>query len=230
MTNDLTAKAIAAMGAATLSYNVTDWGFNDFVDAIAVFGTENEEGLFCLINPAQKAAIRKKLGDDLKYVEGFARTGYIGSVCGVPVIVSKAVPANIAYLGTKEAVKCFIKKGVEVEQQRDANYRKNEVYARKVMLIALVDATKMVKMGVAQTTAATITTGTKNTKIISGAATTGATVKAYVNGEYVGSAVADSNAYSITAENNLVAGDKIVVVATLENYLDSKSAEFTVAA
>lgn len=99
-----------------------------------------------LINPAQKAVIRKNLGEDLKYSEGFARTGYIGTICGVPVIVSKAVPAGEAYLATKDAVTCFVKKGSEIEQDRDANTRKNDVYARKVMVIALTDATRVIKL------------------------------------------------------------------------------------
>ena len=146
MANDLTSKAITAMGETTLTFDVTDWSFNDFADAIAKYPYENEDGLFCLINPAQKADIRKALNEDLKYSEGFARTGYIGHVCGVPIIASKAVPAKTAFLGTKEAVKCFVKKGVEVEQERDANLRKNSIYARKVMLVALVDGTRMIKM------------------------------------------------------------------------------------
>ena len=108
--------------------------------------TESEDGLFMLINPAQKATIRKNLGQDLKYSEGFARTGYIGSVCGVPVIVSKAVPANEGYLATKDAVTCFVKKGTEIEQERDADTRKNSIFARKVMLVALTDGTKCVKL------------------------------------------------------------------------------------
>jgi hypothetical protein len=99
-----------------------------------------------MISPAEKATVRKNLGEDLKYSEGFARTGYIGSVCGVPVIVSKAVPAGEGYLATKEAVTCFVKKGSEIEQEREANIRKNKVFARKVMLVALTDATKVVKL------------------------------------------------------------------------------------
>jgi len=107
---------------------------------------EDEAGLFCLINPAEKAAIRKNLADDLKYVEDFARTGYIGSVCGVPIYVSKAVPEDTAYLATKEAVTVFVKKGAETEQERDANHRLNTIYARKVMLVALTNKTKLIKM------------------------------------------------------------------------------------
>ena len=145
MTNDLTSKVIAELGKATLTAAV-NWTFDSIVDAIAKLNVEDESGLFLLINPAQKAVIRKNLGTELKYVEDFARTGYIGSVCGVPVIVSKAVPAGEGYLATKEAVKAFVKKGVSIEQEREANFRKNDIYARKVMLIALADATKVVKL------------------------------------------------------------------------------------
>lgn len=145
MTNDLTAKAIGAMDDATLTLAI-DWSFDGIVDAIGVMNTESEDGLFLLINPAQKATLRKNLGQDLKYAEGFARTGYIGSVCGVPVIVSKAVPAGEGFLATKEAVTCFVKKGTEIEQERDANTRKNSIFARKVMLVALTDGSKCVKL------------------------------------------------------------------------------------
>jgi hypothetical protein len=107
---------------------------------------EDEAGLFLIVNPAQKAIIRKNLGEDLKYSEGFARTGYIGSVCGVPVIVSKAVPAGTGFLATKEAVTVFIKKGAEIEPARDADTRKNTIFARKAMVVALTDATKVVKL------------------------------------------------------------------------------------
>lgn len=146
MTNDLSAKAIVEFGKATqIKYSVT-WTFANVADAIALYPYESEAGLFMLINPAQKAALRKNLGDDLKYSEGFARTGYIGSVCGVPVIVSKAVPAGNAFIASKDAVTVFVKKGSEIEQERDANLRKNTIYARKVMLVALTDATKVVKL------------------------------------------------------------------------------------
>ena len=109
---------------------------------------EDETGLFLLISPADQANFRKALKDDLKYVEGFVRTGYIGSVCGVPVIVSKAVAKGKGYLATKDAITLFIKKDTEIEQERDANHRENSVFVRKVALVALTDATKLVKITV----------------------------------------------------------------------------------
>lgn len=151
MTNDFTAKAIAELEKASL-YKVCDFStttsgylFGCIVDALANFG-ESEEDVFCLINPKAKAYFRKALGDDLKYSEGFVRTGYIGTVCGVPVIVSKAVGDDEALIATREAVTAFIKKGVETEQERDANTRKNSLYIRKVSVVALTDATKAVKL------------------------------------------------------------------------------------
>lgn len=146
MINDFTTKAIAEYGKATLTENANEWSFDLIADAIADMNLEAEEGLFLLISVKDKAAFRKALKDDLKYSEGYVRTGYIGTVCGVPVIVSKAVPVGTGYLATKEAVTLFIKKGSEIEQQRDADIRSNEVYARKVAVVALTDANKVVKI------------------------------------------------------------------------------------
>ncbi len=149
MINTFTQKAIAEFEKATLEVPSAAWSFNTVVDAIAKMNLESEEGLFLLISPADQAAVRKALKDDLKYSEGFVRTGYIGSVCGVPVIVSKAVPANKGYLATKEAVSVFIKKDTETEYERDADTRKNSYWIRKVAVVALTDATKVVKITIA---------------------------------------------------------------------------------
>ena len=99
-----------------------------------------------LINPAELAGMRKNLKELLSYSEAFARTGYIGSVNGIPVYVSKAVPATKAYIADKTAVTVFTKKGAEIEMDRDPNTRTNTIYGRKVAVVALTDATKVVKL------------------------------------------------------------------------------------
>lgn len=148
MVNKWVALAVAEMAKATLTHEVDAWGFEAVVDAIAKMNIEDESGLFLLISPAVQAEFRKALGDNLKYSEGFARTGYIGSVCGVPVIVSKAVPAGEAYLATKEAVTVFVKKEAETEYMRDADTRRNDYFVRKVGIVALTDESKVVKIAV----------------------------------------------------------------------------------
>lgn len=145
MINAFTAAAVAEMDKATLSVSGA-WSFDTVVDAIAKMNVESEEGLFLLVSPADKAAIRKALRDDLKYVEGFVRAGYIGTVCGAAVIVSKAIPAGTGYLATKDAITCFIKKDTETEYERDADTRNNTYWVRKVGIVALTDATKIVKI------------------------------------------------------------------------------------
>lgn len=146
MINDFTKKAVAEFDKATLTVQRSDFTFTDIVDAIAKLNTENEDGLFILVGVADLANFRKELKDDLKYNEAFVRTGYVGSVCGVPVIVTKAITNGNIYLASKEAVTLFIKKDTEVEQERDANVRNNKVYIRKVAVVALTDENKVVKL------------------------------------------------------------------------------------
>lgn len=199
MANDLTTKAIKEFGHAILAKTTTNFALADIIDAMALYPYEEEAGLFMLVGLKAKAALRKQLKDELKYVEDFARKGYIGHIMGMPVYESKAVPDDCAFIATKEAVTAFIKKGVESEQERDANTRKNTLYARKCMVVALTDATRVVMMGPAQTTTVTCVAD-KSDATITGAADTGAVVYAFqADGTFIGSATASSNAYSISA-------------------------------
>ena len=68
--------------------------------------------------------------------------GQVGTVCGLPVIATNAL-TDKAYVMSPDAVKLFMKKDVEVEQERDADTRTNSVYLRSAYIVALVDATKI---------------------------------------------------------------------------------------
>jgi len=120
------------------------------VDAIEKMNVaEDETGLFLLIGNDLKAQIRKDEDFKSARLGEMLFSGQIGSICGVPVVVSKKVSAGVAYLATKEAVKCFVKRASQVEQDRDIETRTNTVVLRKVNLVALVDETKVVKITVA---------------------------------------------------------------------------------
>ena len=122
--------------------------FDAFVDAVAALNIENDEGvsIFGWVCPEDKAAVRKALKDDLKYVEAFARTGYIGTVAGVNLYTKADATKGEIIVATKEAVTIFNKKGVETEQERDANTRKNGIYTRKYYVVALTNEAKAVKI------------------------------------------------------------------------------------
>ena len=142
MTNKMTADFIAECEKATLSQpGAVSY---DNVDAIAKLNIEDESGLFVIVNPEQKAALRK----DADYVAArmgeVVYNGQVGTIAGIPVIVSKAV--ENAYVMHKDAVKLFMKKDVEVEQERDADTRTNSIYLRAAYIVALVDATKICKI------------------------------------------------------------------------------------
>lgn len=125
-------------------------GFDAFVDASAALNIENLEGvsIFAFVCPKDVGKLRKSLKDDLKYVEAFARSGYIGTVAGINVYTKKDATEGEVIVATKEAVTIFNKKGVEVEQERDSNIRQNSIYSRKYYIVALTDESKAVKITV----------------------------------------------------------------------------------
>lgn len=143
MTNKMTSDFIAECEKATLSHSGAV-SYDTIVDAIAKLNLENEAGLFVIVNPTQKAKLRK----DADYVAArmgeVVYNGQVGTIAGIPVIVSKAV--SNAYVMSKDAVKLFMKKDVEVEQERDADTRTNSIYLRAAYVVALVDATKICKI------------------------------------------------------------------------------------
>lgn len=152
MFNTVNADIFAEFNKATLTTAPTAFDFAAFVDAQAELNLENLEDvtIFGFVAPADMAGVRKSLKDDLKYVEAFAKNGYVGTVAGVNLYTKKDAVAGTIVIGTKEAVTLFNKKGVEIEQpprdSEDANIRKNTIISRKYYLAALTDATKAVKM------------------------------------------------------------------------------------
>lgn len=146
--NTVNADVFAEFNKAALTVETAAFDFAAFVDAQAKMNLENLEGvsIFGFVCPADMAKVRKALKDDLKYVEAFAKQGYVGTVGGTNLYTKKDAVAGTIVIATKEAVTLFNKKGTEVEQERDSNIRKNSVFSRKYYLAALTDETKAVKI------------------------------------------------------------------------------------
>lgn len=151
MFNTEMADIFAEFNKATLAVEASTPDFAAFVDMSAKLNLENIEDieLFAIVSPADIAKVRKALKDDLKYVEAFARNGYVGSVAGWNLYGKADAVAGTIVGGTRQAVTLFTKKGTEIEQEREANIRKNIIYSRKYYLAALTDATKAVKLTIA---------------------------------------------------------------------------------
>lgn len=155
LTNDVTDKVIGELRRGSGQLATLD--FDGVVDAIAEYPDEEASNLYLLMNKLAYAELQKACKEELRYVEDYVRKGYVGHIAGVPVFVTKAIkngdpdadPAvpefAEAFLASKDAITCFMKKGVEVEQERDANTRKTDIFGRNVKVIALTDATKVFK-------------------------------------------------------------------------------------
>ena len=126
----------------------TAYDFNAFVDASAALNLENIEDveIFAFVCPKDKAKVRKALKDELKYVEAYARNGYIGSVAGINLYDKADATEGEIVVAVKGAVTIFNKKGVEIEQEREPNTRQNTAYSRKYYVVALTDESKAVKI------------------------------------------------------------------------------------
>ena len=161
--NTVNADIYGAFNEATLTLATTALGFDAFVDAAAMLNLENLEGVtvFGFVNPADMAKLRKALKDDMKYVEAFAKQGYVGTVGGINIYTKKDALTGKVVIATKEAVTVFNKKGTEVEQEREGNIRRNTVYSRKYYLAAMTNEAKAVMIVTGSTKATTDTTVTE---------------------------------------------------------------------
>ena len=131
-------KGITFAKGGALNYDV-------IVDAISELNLEDESKIFIVIPNAWKADLRKD--EDYKSARQgeVIYNGQVGAIAGIPVIATKAL-TDKAYVMTNEAVTLFIKKDVEVEQDRDVDKRKNSIYLRDCYVCALTDATKACKI------------------------------------------------------------------------------------
>lgn len=152
MYNTVNGDIYAEFAKTGIEVSATAPNFEAFVDAVAALDVENDEGLnvFAFVCPADKAKVRKALKDDLKYIEAYAKTGYIGTVAGVNLFTKADATEGEIIVATKEAVTIFNKEGVEVEipprSSEDANIRKNTAFSRKYYVVALTNESKAVKI------------------------------------------------------------------------------------
>ena len=161
MFNTANKKAIAEFAKATQRVETAKFDFNCFVDSVASIKdlriSESTEitglGVFALVHKDDVAELRKNLGELLKYVEAYARNGYIGTVAGVNIYTSALATKGEFAVATKQAVTYFHKKGAEAESStresrsaENANKRENTVFLRTFGIFALTDQNFIVKV------------------------------------------------------------------------------------
>lgn len=143
MANEIRTEYFTELAKISKSTSVTGaLTYDAVVDALQQVGVEDEDNLFLLMGGDGKAAIRKD-DDFINSRQGeILYTGQFGTICGVPCVFSKLVPAKTVYATKKDAVKFFVKREGTVEQDRDIETKDNTVVYERHGLIALVDDTE----------------------------------------------------------------------------------------
>ena len=145
MVNEMTSDFYAECAKASLLHTAASFGYEAIVDAIAKLNIEDESKLFVVIPNAWKADIRKDEDYKNARMGEVVYNGQIGTIAGIPVIATNALE-DVAYVMTAEAVKLFMKKDVEVEQDRDIETKVNTVVLATYYICALVNNNKICKI------------------------------------------------------------------------------------
>ncbi len=145
MANEMTSDFYNECAKAALSHEVATFGYEGIVDAIAKLNIEDESKLFVVIPTAWKAEIRKDEDYKNARMGEVVYGGQVGTIAGIPVIATNALEDE-AYVMTAEAVKLFMKKDVEVEQDRDIETKVNTIVLATYYICALVNNNKICKI------------------------------------------------------------------------------------
>ena len=139
------ADCFAALATGTLK-QVGAVSADTVADALVKFGEDLDEEMFLFINPTDYAAIRKN--PNFSYVNGQQMTigGTVGFIFNCAVVVSNRVAATSAYIVKRGALGIELKRGVNVESDRDI-LRKTNVYSVDEHYVAyLRDDSKVIRI------------------------------------------------------------------------------------
>ena len=145
MANQMTEDFYAEAAKASLSHSVAEMGYEGVVDAIAKLNLEDESKCIVVIPTSWKAEIRKDEDYKNARMGEVVYNGQVGTVAGIPVIATNALEDE-AYVMTPEAIKLFMKKDVEVEQDRDVETKVNTVVLTTYYICALVNQNKICRI------------------------------------------------------------------------------------
>lgn len=120
--------------------------YTDVVDALSQIGREVEDGMFMLMSAEARGAIRKDPDFTAARQGEIVYSGQFGTLCGIPVLFSRLVPAGQVIITEKSAVKFFVKKEASLEQDRNIETKDNTIVYERHGLIALVDDTGSIIM------------------------------------------------------------------------------------
>ena len=146
MANEIKTEYFTELAKISNKSTYTAFNYSTIVDALATINKEVEDGMFIIMGNDLRATIRKD-SDFIASKQGeILYTGQFGTICGLPVLFSKLVPAGTCYITNKDAVKFFVKREGSIEKDRDIETKDNTVVYERHGVMALVDDTYSIIM------------------------------------------------------------------------------------
>lgn len=133
---------------AKLTYTYTTFGYDAIVEAVDVFGEEDNEEKYILVSPKHVTALRKDANftDKTKYGNDVMVNGEIGMIANCRVVVTGKLDENTAIIAKAGALTVFMKRDVEVEADRDILKKTTVISADAHVVACVTDETGVVKM------------------------------------------------------------------------------------
>lgn len=144
---------LTALGTTTLTYSAgTAWNLDTIADAIDVFGDEDDANMVLVMNPSDASALRKNVAGNWDRAsdlgDNIIVNGTYGSVLGAQVVRSNKLASGTAYLVKQGALAIYMKRGVEVENDRDIVNKTTVITADEHYGAHLYDESKAIKITV----------------------------------------------------------------------------------
>lgn len=144
---------LTALDTTTLEYTAgTAWNLDTISGAMDIFNDEDDEPMVLILNPKDASKLRKAVASDWERAsdlgDNIIVNGTYGGVLGAQVVRSKKVAEGTGYLVKQGALAIYMKRNVEIEDDRDI-LRKTTVFTADQHYGAhLYDESKAIKIKV----------------------------------------------------------------------------------
>lgn len=141
---------LAELKKATLSYTVTSTGsigVGDIFGSRAKFGEEIDEPAVLIMHSSHYAALADKIVS-LENTDRVLVSGTVGKIAGAQIAISDKLATNEAYLVRAGALGLELKRGVQIEMDRDILAKLTVIVIDEHYVAYLKDETKVVKITV----------------------------------------------------------------------------------
>lgn len=146
--NKIEADLFTALKGATLKSTIDALNVDGLAEAVVPFGEDIDEQMYIFVNPADLAVLRKDDNFIVNANHDGKVVGNAGAIFGMQVIVTNHVEANAPIIMKEEAVALYLRKGVDVEMDKDILTQTHLVVGTAHYAVILHDATKAIAVTV----------------------------------------------------------------------------------